>query len=137
MINSIDVKMTPTTSINGNNKSTSTYHTLCAWSEIAHYRGLIYTMTQMANNHVVLMIEPSTVRLSAIKIQIKTTKIQDIVALRYDQRTTFILLANDGSLKFFLAELDERNYWLNRFYQTKKYFPMIDLDLNEENFNYQ
>ncbi|CAF2804788.1 unnamed protein product [Rotaria sp. Silwood2] len=102
MINSIDVKMTPTTSINGNNKSTSTYHTLCTWSEIAHYRGLIYTITQMANNHVVLMIEPSTVR-----------------------------------LKFFLDELDKRNYWLNRFYQTKKYFPMIDLDLNEENFNYQ
>ena len=34
MIRSIDVKMTPSTSTNGTNKSTSTYHTLCSWSEI-------------------------------------------------------------------------------------------------------
>jgi E3 ubiquitin-protein ligase UBR4 len=136
MINSIDVKMTPTASTNGNNKSTSTYHTLCAWSEIAHHPGLIYTMTQMTNNPVVLMITPSTVRLNEIKMAIKTTKIQDIVALRHDQRTTFILLADDGSLKFFLAEFEKTNYWLNKFYQKKKYFPMIDLDLNEENFDY-
>jgi len=136
MIRSIDVKMTPTASTNGTNKSTSTYHTLCAWSEIVHHPGLIYTMTQMTNNPVILMITPSTVSLSEIKIQLKTTKIQDIVALRYDQRTTFILLADDGSLKFLLAEFDKTNYWLNKSYQKKKYFPMIDLDLNEENFDY-
>ncbi|CAF4864295.1 unnamed protein product, partial [Rotaria sp. Silwood1] len=55
-------------------------------------------MTQIRNNPVVLMITSSRVSLSEIKMQIKTTKIQDIVALRYDQRTTFILLAADGSL---------------------------------------
>jgi E3 ubiquitin-protein ligase UBR4 len=139
MIRSIDVKMTPTASTNGgtNNKSTTTYHTLCSWSEIAHHPGLIYTITQMTNNPVVLMLTPSTVRISEIKMQIKTTKIQDIVALRYDQRTTFILLADDGSLKILLAELDKTNYWLNQLYQKKKYFPMIDLDLNEENFDYE
>ncbi|CAF3628387.1 unnamed protein product [Adineta steineri] len=137
MIRSIDVKMTPTTSTNGSNKSTLTYHTLCSWSEIAHHPGLIYTMTQMTNNPVVLMLTPSSVRISEIKMQIKTTKIQDIVALRYDQRTTFILLADDGSLKILLAELDKTNYWLNKFYQKKKYFPMIDLDLNEDHFDYE
>ncbi|CAM4878013.1 unnamed protein product [Rotaria socialis] len=137
MIRSIDVKMTPTASTNGNSKSTSTYHTLCAWSEIAHHPGLIYTMTQMTNNPVVLMITPSTVRSSEIKMPIKTTKIQDISAIRYDQRTTFILLADDGSLKFLLAEFDKTNYWLNKLYQKKKYFPMIDLDYNEESFDYE
>jgi E3 ubiquitin-protein ligase UBR4 len=137
MIRSIDVKMTPATSTNGNNKSTSTYHTLCAWSEIPHHPGLIYTMTQMTNSPVVLMLTPSTVRLNEIKMQLKTTKIQDIVALRYDQRTTFILLADDGSLKILLAEYDKTNYWLNKLYQKKKYFPMIDLDLNEEKFDYE
>ncbi|CAF4256832.1 unnamed protein product, partial [Rotaria sp. Silwood2] len=147
MIRSIDVKMTPTTtstststptpaSTNGNNKSTSTYHTLCSWSEIPHHPGLIYTMTQMTNNPVILMITPSNVRLSEIKMQLKTTKIQDIVAIRYEQRTTFILLADDCSLKIFLAELDKTNYWLNKLYQKKKYFSMIDLDLNEEYFDY-
>ncbi|CAF1207882.1 unnamed protein product [Rotaria sordida] len=65
MIYSIDVKMTLTTSsTNGNNKSTSTYHTLCSWSEIPHHPGLIYTMTQMTNNPVILMIIPSIVRLT-------------------------------------------------------------------------
>ena len=91
----------------------------------------------MTNNPVVLMLTPSTVGISEIKMQIKTTKIQDIVALRYDQRTAFILLADDGSLKILLAELDKTNYWLNKLYQKKKYFPMIDLDLNEENFDYE
>ncbi|UJR08441.1 hypothetical protein I4U23_012711 [Adineta vaga] len=137
MIRSIDVKMTPTTSTNGANKSTSTYHTLCAWSEISHHPGLIYTMTQMTNNPVVLMLTPFVVRQSEIKMQIKTTKIQDIVALRYDQRTTFILLADDGSLKILLAESDKTNYWLDKFYQKKKSYPMIDFDLNEENFDYE
>jgi E3 ubiquitin-protein ligase UBR4 len=94
-------------------------------------------MTQMTNNPVVIMLTPSTVRLSEIKMQLKTTKIQDIVALRYDQRTTFILLADDGSLKILLAEYDKTNYWLNKSYQKKKYFPMIDLDLNEEKFDYE
>ncbi|CAF1322792.1 unnamed protein product, partial [Rotaria sordida] len=157
MIRSIDVKMTPTTttttaststststssssspssSTNGNNKSTSTYHTLCSWSEIPHHPGLIYTMTQMTNNPVVLMITPSNVGVSEIKMQMKTTKIQDIVAVRYEQRTTFILLADDGSLKILLAESDKTNYWLNKLYQKKKYFPMIDLDLNDEYFDY-
>ncbi|CAF3538830.1 unnamed protein product [Rotaria sp. Silwood1] len=145
MIRSIDVKMTPTTtststSTNGNNKSTSTststYHTLCSWSEIPHHPGLIYTMTQMTNNPVILMITPSNVHLSEIKMQLKTTKIQDIVAIRYEQRTTFILLADDGSLKILLAELDKTNYWLNKLYQKKKYFPMFDLDLNDEYFDY-
>lgn len=137
MIRSIDVKMTPMTSTNGTSKSTSTYHTLCAWSEIPNHPGLIYTMTQMTNNPVLLMITPSTVYLNEIKLQMKTTKIQDIVATRHDQRTTFILLADDGSLKFFLAEHDKTNYWINKLYQKKKYFPMIDLDLNEENFDYE
>lgn len=137
MIRSVDVKMTPTTSTNGNNKSTSTYHTLCSWSEIPQHPGLIYTMTQMTNNPVVLMMTPSSVRLSEIKMPIKTTKIQDISAIRSDQRTTFILLADDGSLKFLLAEHDKTNYWLNKLYQRKKYFPMIDLDYNEENLEYE
>lgn len=148
MIRSIDVRMTPTTSTNGNSSSnnsantnnkstTSTYHTLCAWSEIPQHPGLIYTMTQMTNNPVVLMITPSNVRLSEIKMQLKTTKIQDIVALRYDQRTTFILLADDGSLKILLAEYEKTNYWLNKSYQKKKYYPMIDLDLNDETFDYE
>ncbi|CAF5092568.1 unnamed protein product, partial [Rotaria sp. Silwood1] len=65
-------------------------------------------MTQIRNNPVVLMITSSRVRLSEVKMQIKTTKIQDIVALRHDQRTTFILLADDGSLNFFLADLDKK-----------------------------
>ena len=136
MIASIDVKMTPATSTNGKNKSTSTYHTLCAWAEIPHHPGLIYTMTQMTNNPVVLMVTPAGVRSSEIRMPLKTTKIQDMVAVRHDQRTSFVLLADDGSMKFLTAEQEKCNYWLNKNYQKKKYFPMIDLDLNDEQFDY-
>ena len=139
MIRSIDVKMTPVTSTNGNNKSTSTYHTLCSWTEIPHHPGLIHTMTQMTNNPVILMITPSNVHTNEIKMQLKTTKIQDIIALRSEQRTTFILLADDGSLKFSLTEHNKTNYWLNKLYQKKKYFPIIDFDYNDdyEHMNFQ
>ncbi|CAF4304090.1 unnamed protein product [Rotaria sordida] len=46
MICSIDVKMTLTT---------------LSTNEIPHHPGLIYTMTQMTNNPVILMITPSII----------------------------------------------------------------------------
>ncbi|CAF2534845.1 unnamed protein product [Rotaria sp. Silwood2] len=46
----------------------------------------------MTNNPVLLIITPSNLRLSEIKMEIKTTKIEDIVPILYEQRTTFILL---------------------------------------------
>ncbi|CAF3129774.1 unnamed protein product [Rotaria sp. Silwood2] len=66
----------------------------------------------------------------------KTTKIQDIVASRYEQRTTFILLTDYGCLKILLAQSDKTNNWLNKLYRKKIYFPMIDFHLNDQYFYY-
>ena len=147
LIRSIDVKMTPTASSssssasatnNGNantsKASTSTYHTLCAWAEIPQHPGLITTMTQMTNNPVILMISPTHLRVNEIKLPLKTTKIQDVLAVRTEQRSTLLLLlADDGSLKILTTEKEKCNYWLNQSYLKKKYFPLIidELDLDE------
>ena len=133
LIRSIDVKMTT----NGSNKPTLTYHTLCSWSEVAHHPGLIYTMTQMTTSPVVLMITPTNVAVNEIKIQLKTSKIQDIVGIRYDQRTNFLLLADDGSLKMFAADQEKTNYWLEKISANQRTFSMIDFDLNEDMFEYE
>ncbi|CAF0847863.1 unnamed protein product, partial [Didymodactylos carnosus] len=135
MIRSIDIKMS-----NGTTPTKSTYHTLCQWSEIQRHPGLICSMTQMTSNPVVLMITPEKVHAHEVKLPSKTTKTQDLAALRHstkaldstiDDKTTFILLAEDGSLKILLADLDKTDYWLNKKYRKKKQYPTLKHDQNE------
>ena len=73
---------------------------------------LICTMSQMTNSPAILIITPTHVRTNEIKMQLRTTKIQDLGATRTDQGTTFVLLADDGSRKFFAVQMDKTNYWL-------------------------
>jgi len=91
----------------------------------------------MTTSPVVLMITPTNVAVNEIKIQLKTSKIQDIVGIRYDQRTNFLLLADDGSLKMFAADQEKTNYWLEKISANQRTFSMIDFDLNEDMFEYE
>jgi hypothetical protein len=84
---------------------------------------LIFTMSQMTNSPVILIITPTHVRANEMKMQLKTTEIQDRVATRINQRTTFVLLA---------VEMDKTDYWLKKTDQKKKSSPLIELDTVEE-----
>ena len=47
----------------------------------------------------------------------RARQIQDMVVIRHsgssDQRTTLILLCEDGSLKIYMANTENTNYWLS------------------------
>ena len=63
------------------------------------------------------MVKPDGLSVQEIKIGSKA-KIVDIVAIRHggpgqDQRTTLILLCEDGSLKIYMAGVEATGYWLS------------------------
>ena len=65
----------------------------------------------------VIMVKPDGLSVQEIKIGSKA-KIVDIVAIRHggpgqDQRTTLILLCEDGSLKIYMAGVEATGYWLS------------------------
>ena len=120
---SIDVKMT---SKNGKKSDT-----LCASSEIREDPGLISTMSQMTNNPVILVISPTLVRVTEMKMQLSTSQIQDLIGERDDQRTMFVLLADDGSGKSLSTNTEKCNYWFNHF-SKKNSFPPVEFDLSED-----
>ena len=115
------------TSSSGNNKNCSTSNSassnqpLCQWSEIQGHPGLITAFLQASNNPVVIMVRPNVIQVQEIKVGNKA-KIVDMVAIRHntsgtsnsDQRTTLILLCEDGSLKIYMAALGESGteFWL-------------------------
>ena len=89
---------------------------LCQWSEIVGHPGLVTAFLQSSNNPVILMIRPESISVQEIKVGSKS-KIADMVAIRHaaannDQKTTLILLCEDGSLKIFMANVDGTNFWL-------------------------
>ena len=90
---------------------------LCQWGEVAGHPGLITAFLQASNNPVVIMVRPDGLNVQEIKIGSKA-KIVDLVAIRHsssnqDQRTTLILLCEDGSLKIYMAGVDATGFWLS------------------------
>ena len=102
----------------GTNKNNSGLQPLCQWGEISGHPGLVTAFLQASNNPVVIMVKPDGLTVQEIKLGSKA-KIVDIVAIRHgsvgnqDQRTTLILLCEDGSLKIYMAGVEATGYWLS------------------------
>jgi len=99
-------------------KSSTNGLALVQWTEVHNHPGLICCVTQVTNNPVVLLVKPDTIVVQEIKVVPAKAKIQDMVAIRHlgsnsDQRTTLILLCEDGSLRIYIANVDQTNYWMS------------------------
>lgn len=68
------------------------------------------------NYPVILMVKPDCVMVQEIKSIPAKAKIMDMVAIRHpssnsDHRTTLILLCEDGSLRIYMAAMDQTGSW--------------------------
>lgn len=90
---------------------------LCQWMEILGHPGLICAMQQSTNNPVIFMLKPEGYMVQEIKAQNSKAKIMDMVAIRHQvsgsEKTTLILLCEDGSLRIYAANPEFTNYWLS------------------------
>ncbi|XP_044730066.1 E3 ubiquitin-protein ligase UBR4 isoform X3 [Chrysoperla carnea] len=113
---------------------------LCQWMEIVGHPGLVCSVMQTSNNPVILMIKPNTILVQEIKIVPAKAKIMDMVALRHaaspstatavpvsnstgtpggvpasaaENRTTLILLCEDGSLRIYMAYMEQTGFWMS------------------------
>ncbi|XP_022084216.1 E3 ubiquitin-protein ligase UBR4-like isoform X1 [Acanthaster planci] len=96
---------------------------LCQWSEVSNHPGLVCCLTQTTSIPVLLMVEPDCIRIQEIKTLPAKAKVQDMVAIRHssssDQhRTTLILLCEDGSLRIYMANVDQTGYWMSSQFQA-------------------
>ena len=99
----------------------TTPQVLCGWGEVPGHPGLITCVLQQAGNPVILMVEPDKNTVQEIKVGTKS-KIMDMVAIRHlatgasaqqgEEKTTMILLCEDGSLKIYMAGIETTGYWL-------------------------
>lgn len=89
---------------------------LCQWTEIPGHPGLICAMMQTSNNPVIFMLRPESIVMQEIKAQNSKAKIMDMVAIRHSssgvEKTTLLLLCEDGSLRIYSANAENTNYWL-------------------------
>merc|ERR1719204_1473802 len=87
------------------------------WGEVPGHPGLITAVLQQVGNPLILMVEPEKNTVQGIKVGTKA-KIMDMVAIRHvasgstEEKTTLILLCEDGSLKIYMASADATGYWL-------------------------
>ncbi|KAL3276929.1 hypothetical protein HHI36_012295 [Cryptolaemus montrouzieri] len=90
---------------------------LCQWTEIPNHPGLICCAMQASNNPVILMLKPGTIMIQEIRVVPSKSKIMDMVAIRHNSvcelRTTLILLCEDGSLKMYMANMDQTGFWMS------------------------
>lgn len=105
------------TGSNNKNSSKGPPQPLCQWTEICGHPGLVCAMMQASNNPVIFMIKPDSVAMQEIKAQNSKAKITDMVAIRHSvsgsEKTTLILLCEDGSLRIYSAHFENTNYWLS------------------------
>ena len=100
------------------NKNNGTPQPLCQWNDVGGHPGLITAFLQQSNNPVIVMVKPEGLTVQEIKVGSKA-KIIDMVAIRHsssnnqDQRTTLILLCEDGSLKIYMAGVEATGFWLS------------------------
>ena len=109
---------------------------LCGWGEVVGHPGLVSCVLQSTGNPVILMLEPDKVTSQEIKVGTKA-KIMDSVAIRHsssqssnpgDEKTTMILLCEDGSLKIYMASTEASGYWLQPSLQ-----PSCPLSISKPN----
>lgn len=86
---------------------------LYQWMEVPHHPGLIFAMMQ-CNTPVALTIKPHIVKVQEIKLHPfgGKSKFLDMVAINHNNRTTLILLCEDGSLRIYNDNPAETNFWL-------------------------
>uniref|UniRef100_A0A1I8NYS2 UBR-type domain-containing protein n=1 Tax=Stomoxys calcitrans TaxID=35570 RepID=A0A1I8NYS2_STOCA len=99
------------------NSSKGPPQALCQWTEIPGHPGLICAMMQTSNNPVIFMFTPDRIYMQEIKAQSSKSRIMDMVAIRHTvagvEKTTLILLCEDGSLRIFTANQETTSFWLS------------------------
>lgn len=102
---------------NAKNSTKAPLQPLCQWTEIPGHPGLICAMMQTSNNPVIFMLKPDGIAMQEIKAQNSKAKIMDMVAIRHAssgiEKTTLLLLCEDGSLRIYAANAENTNYWLS------------------------
>ncbi|KAK2587955.1 hypothetical protein KPH14_004040 [Odynerus spinipes] len=103
---------------NGNKSNNNQPQPLCQWSEVANHPGLVCSVLQTSNNPVILMIKPDVIMIQEIKVLPAKAKIMDMVAIRHpssnaEHRTTLILLCEDGSLRIYMAGMEQTGFWMS------------------------
>ncbi|XP_061716898.1 protein purity of essence isoform X2 [Cydia pomonella] len=92
---------------------------LCQWAEVPGHPGLVTAVLQASNNPVVLMLTPYNIFVQEIKVIPAKAKITDMVAVRHwcggggEQKSTLILLCEDGSLRMYAASPEHTGFWLS------------------------
>lgn len=86
---------------------------LYQWMEVPNHPGLVFAMMQ-CNTPVALTIKPHIVKVQEIKLHPfgSKSKFLDMVAVNHSNRTTLILLCEDGSLRIYNDNPAETNFWL-------------------------
>ncbi|CAH0393187.1 unnamed protein product [Bemisia tabaci] len=116
------INMAPSSkSSNSSNKSSNANASpqpLCQWMEVPNHPGLVCSVMQISNNPVVMMIKPNSILIQEIKVVPAKAKIMDVVAIRHsssnsDHKTTLILLCEDGSLRIYMASMEQTGFWLS------------------------
>ncbi|CAG2064198.1 unnamed protein product [Timema podura] len=74
------------------------------------------------------MLKPDTILVQEIKVIPAKAKIMDMVAIRHpssnsDHRTTLILLCEDGSLRIYMAAMEQTGFWLSSSVQPISTIP--------------
>nr|XP_033777630.1 E3 ubiquitin-protein ligase UBR4 isoform X4 [Geotrypetes seraphini] len=103
--------------IKSSNGGSKTSPALCQWSEVMNHPGLVCCVQQTTGIPLVVMVKPDSFLIQEIKTLPAKAKIQDMVAIRHtasneQQRTTMILLCEDGSLRIYMANVENTSYWL-------------------------
>ncbi|KAG5896473.1 hypothetical protein JTB14_005854 [Gonioctena quinquepunctata] len=118
----INLPATNNSTSKSNGSRNTTNQPLCQWTEIPNHPGLICCAMQSSNNPVILMLKPDTFMIQEIKVVPSKSKIMDMVAIRHnsgnDLRTTLILLCEDGSLKMYMANMDQTGFWMSTSIQA-------------------
>ena len=106
---------------------------LCGWAEISGHPGIVTAALQQAGNPIILMVEADKVIIQEVKVG--KAKIMDMVTIRHlssnagsnggnstaassaavtggEDKTTMILLCEDGSLKIYMANSEATGFWL-------------------------
>ncbi|KAH8412923.1 hypothetical protein KR009_006805 [Drosophila setifemur] len=90
---------------------------LVQWTEVAGHPGLVYASMQTSNNPIILMLTPERIYMQEIKAQSAKSRIMDVVGIRHAvagvEKTTLLLLCDDGSLRIFSAQPDHTSFWLS------------------------
>ncbi|KAH8323440.1 hypothetical protein KR067_010060 [Drosophila pandora] len=90
---------------------------LVQWTEVAGHPGLVYASMQTSNNPIILMLTPERIYMQEIKAQSAKSRIMDVVGIRHAvagvEKTTLLLLCEDGSLRIFSAQPEHTSFWLS------------------------